>query len=127
MDVPADKRVGPQLEPRSTVASQGVGSAGDRSARGAKRKPHRLAGKGGAKSLWGSGEERGPRPSATRTIGPIRQGSPAAIQKISTVSFRQRGSELPQDSRDGRVIGVHRHLDSFQDPSPCGEALPSYG
>jgi hypothetical protein len=30
--------------------------------------------------LWGSGEERGPRPSATRPIGSIRAGSLAAIR-----------------------------------------------
>jgi hypothetical protein len=30
--------------------------------------------------LWGSGEERGPRPSATRPVGSIRAGSLAAIR-----------------------------------------------
>jgi hypothetical protein len=64
-----------------------------------KEGPARLAVKGGVKSLWVAERERGPRPFATtRTIGTIRQGSPAAIQKMSTVSCRQRGSELPQNT-----------------------------
>jgi hypothetical protein len=46
MDVPADKRVGPPTRFRAAL----------------KEGPAVWLGKAGAKSLWGSGEERGPRP-----------------------------------------------------------------
>jgi hypothetical protein len=58
---------------------------------GAKQGPRRSGRRG--QVLWGSGEERGPRPSATRPIGSIRAGFLGRRQEISTVLFWQRGSQ----------------------------------
>jgi hypothetical protein len=93
-----------------------AGARGDRSAPGAKRRP-RPSGWERRGQVLGVRKGRGLAQSAANATRRRGGRFPRTLRQNSTVSFRQRSSELPQNSRDLRVTGARLHLDSFQDSS----------